>query len=180
MKKEIYYRVKLYIAKIRFKSNYILVGLPKGINFCHFRSFSTRLIWRMMDWFTSKRLWWITFFSHWKRQILIHIQVFLRAMNEEMDNACEKNLKASLQLFHSFTTTRKFSLQFGAGESAALPIRREWNGGNELQKLLCECPFLQFDWNTFPNSRFYHLIMLIYWNMFFWILVQLFLVAKMR
>ena len=120
------------------------------------------------------------FFSHWKRQILIHIQVFLRAMNEEMDNACEKNLKASLQLFHSFTTTRKFSLHFCVGESAALPIRREWNGGNELQKLLCECPFLQFDWNTFPNSRFYHLIMLIYWNMFFWILVQLFLVAKMR
>ena len=30
-----------------------------------------------------------------KKLYLSHCQVYLRAMNEEMDNACEKNLKAS-------------------------------------------------------------------------------------
>ena len=44
------------------------------------------------------------------------------------------------------------------GESPAVPIRRKWYGGNELQKLLCECPayiltempFLDFLYSWIP------------------------------
>ena len=64
----------------------------------------------------------------------------LSPCHEWRDGQClRKKFEGLFLLFHlSFTTSIKF-IYNSLGESPSVSIRREWYGGNELQKLLCKC-----------------------------------------